>query len=141
MSGRPITVFGDGTQTRCFCHVADVVGALVKLIDHPKAIGEVFNIGSTEEVSIRQLAEIVRELAGSNSEIVHVPYDEAYAEGFEDMPRRVPDTTKIANLIDFRPSQSLRDIVRSVIEFHSGANAPVSRANVVEPEARAMITP
>jgi UDP-glucose 4-epimerase len=120
LTGAPLTVFGDGTQTRCFCHVSDVVNALMKLLDHPSAIGEVYNIGSTEEVSIGQLAETVRRLAGSSSDIVHVPYDEAYEEGFEDMPRRVPDTTKIHELIGFRSTHSLEDIVRSVIEFYRG---------------------
>jgi len=136
LSGRPITVFGDGTQTRCFCHVADVVGALVKLIDHPAAIGEVFNIGSTEEVSIRQLAETVRTHASSSSEIVYVPYAEAYEEGFEDMPRRVPDTTKIANLIGFAPTRTLNDIVRSVIDYENSMVLPRAQETVVE-EARA----
>ena len=120
LAGRPITVFGDGNQTRCFCHVADVVGALMKLIDHPGSIGEIFNIGSTEEVSIEQLAKTVRRLAGSGSDITHVPYDQAYEEGFEDMPRRVPDTSKIAAHIGFRTTHTLEDIVRSVIEFHQG---------------------
>lgn len=120
LAGQPITVFGDGTQTRCFCHVLDVVGALTKLIDHTESVGEVFNIGSTEEVSILQLAETVRRLTGSTSEIVHVPYDQAYEEGFEDMPRRVPDTSKVNALVGFRPTHTLEDIVISVIEFHRG---------------------
>ncbi len=133
LSGRPITIFGDGSQTRCFCHVSDVVGALTKLIDHPDAIGQVFNIGSTEEVSIQQLAETVRRLAGSTSEIVYVPYDQAYEDGFEDMPRRVPDTSKIGKLVGFRPTYTLEDIVRSVIEFHSGAaDATKPRAVIAE---------
>ncbi len=121
LTERPMTVFGDGTQTRCFCHVHDVVDALLKLLDHPGAIGEVFNIGSTEEVSIRQLAETVRRLAGSTCEIVHVPYAEAYEEGFEDMPRRIPDLSKIEALIGFRARHSLEEIVRSVIAFQHGA--------------------
>ncbi len=120
LSERPITVFGDGTQTRCFCHVSDVVNALMKLIDHPASVGEVFNIGSTEEVSIQQLAETVRRLARSSSDIIYVPYDEAYEAGFEDMPRRVPDTSKIEKLIGFRTTHNLEDIVRSVIEFERG---------------------
>ncbi|HEX2123504.1 MAG TPA: GDP-mannose 4,6-dehydratase [Thermoanaerobaculia bacterium] len=120
LSERPITVFGDGTQTRCFCHVSDVVNALMKLIDHPASVGEVFNIGSTEEVSIQQLAESVRRLARSSSDIIYVPYDEAYEAGFEDMPRRVPDTSKVEKLIGFRTTHNLEDIVRSVIEFERG---------------------
>jgi UDP-glucose 4-epimerase len=125
ISGRPITVFGDGAQTRCFCHVADVVGALTKLVDEPAAVGEVFNIGSTEEVSILELANMVKRLAASSSEIVFVPYNEAYAEGFEDMPRRVPDTSKIHTLVGFRPTHSLEDIVRSVIEYQRGTPGTV----------------
>ena len=120
LAGRPITVYGDGKQTRCFGYVGDVVGALIKLMDHSEAVGQVYNIGSTEEISIHQLAEKVKELTSSNSEIVFVPYDEAYEEGFEDMPRRVPDTTKIRNLVDFHPAMKLDGILQSVINFHSG---------------------
>src|SRR5262249_30433990 len=107
LTGRPITVYGDGTQSRCFTFVGDVVSALVKLMAHPDAVGEVFNIGSAEEVSIAELAEVVKAMTGSRSEIVLVPYDEAYEAGFEDMPRRVPDTTKINKLIGFRPTVQL----------------------------------
>lgn len=136
IAGRPLTVFGDGKQTRCFCHVGDVVGALMKLVDSPAAVGEVFNIGSTEEVSILQLAETVKRMASSSSEIVFVPYDEAYEEGFEDMPRRVPDTTKIDQLVGFRPTYTLDGIIRSVIEYQRGTAAtravgdPLSVQNV-----------
>jgi UDP-glucose 4-epimerase len=124
IAGRPLTVFGDGSQTRCFCHVQDVIGALMKLVDTPSSIGEVFNIGSTEEVSILQLAETVKRLASSSSEIVFVPYDEAYEEGFEDMPRRVPDTTKVDALVGFRPTYTLDGIIRSVIEYQRGTGTP-----------------
>jgi UDP-glucose 4-epimerase len=120
LAGRPITVYGDGQQTRCFGYVGDVVGALVKLMDSPEAVGQVFNIGSNEEVTILGLAERVKELTGSESEIVFVPYDEAYEEGFEDMPRRVPDITKVNSLVGFRPEMSLDGILQSVINFHSG---------------------
>ncbi|HEY0376080.1 MAG TPA: GDP-mannose 4,6-dehydratase [Pyrinomonadaceae bacterium] len=120
LAGRPITVYGDGKQTRCFGHVGDVVGALVKIMDHPQAVGQVFNIGSNEEVTILELAQRVKELAGSESEIVFVPYDEAYEEGFEDMPRRVPDISKVNSLVGFRPEVSLDGILQSVINFHSG---------------------
>lgn len=120
LAGRPVTVYGDGNQTRCFGYVGDVVGALVKLMDKREAVGEVFNIGSDEEVSIMELARRVKELTGSNSEIVTVPYAEAYEEGFEDMPRRVPDTTKARTLVGFRPTVNLDDILRSVIEYYSG---------------------
>ncbi len=120
ISGRPITVYGDGKQSRCFGYVGDVVGALIKLMDHEDAVGEVFNIGSNEEISILDLAKRIKELTGSNSEIALVPYDEAYEEGFEDMPRRVPDISKINKLVGFRPDRSLEEILKSVIEFHSG---------------------
>lgn len=120
LSGRPITVYGSGEQTRCFGYVGDVVKALVALMDHPDAIGNVYNIGSSEEISINALAERVRDLAGSQSEIVRIPYDEAYEEGFEDMPRRVPDTTKIRNLIGFRADTTLDTILKEVIAYYSG---------------------
>jgi UDP-glucose 4-epimerase len=120
LAGRPITVYGDGKQTRCFGYVGDVVEALIKLMDQPTAVGQVFNIGSNEEVTILELARRVKEQTGSDSEIVFVPYDEAYEEGFEDMPRRVPDITKIGELVGFRPSMSLEGILQSVIKYYSG---------------------
>jgi len=120
LAGRPITVYGDGKQTRCFGYVGDVVGALIKLMDTTESIGQVFNIGSTEEISILQLAEKVRELTQSTSEIVFVPYDDAYEEGFEDMPRRVPDTNKINQLVGFKPEMTLDGILETVISFHRG---------------------
>lgn len=120
LAGRPITVYGDGKQTRCFGYVGDVVGALIKLMDTTESIGQVFNIGSTEEISILQLAEKVKELTQSTSEIVFVPYDDAYEEGFEDMPRRVPDITKINQLVGFKPEMTLNGILETVISFHRG---------------------
>jgi UDP-glucose 4-epimerase len=120
LAGRPLTVYGDGSQTRCFGYVKDVVGALVALMDKDEAVGEVFNIGSSEEVSIMQLAERVKQLTGSESEIVTVPYSEAYEEGFEDMPRRVPDTSKVNRLTGFVPTVTLDQILESVIEYYSG---------------------
>ncbi|MFN2499001.1 MAG: GDP-mannose 4,6-dehydratase [Pyrinomonadaceae bacterium] len=120
LASRPITVYGDGKQTRCFGYVGDVVGALIKLMDHADSVGQVYNIGSTEEISIVKLAEKVKELTNSASEIVFVPYDEAYEEGFEDMPRRVPDTSKIKQLLDFQPKMKLEGILQSVIDYHSG---------------------
>ncbi len=116
LAGEPITVYGDGTQSRSFTYVGDVVGALCALVQEPKAVGRVFNIGSTEEVSIRELAERVRTLAGSSSPIQTIPYDEAYEAGFEDMPRRVPDITRIHDLIGFQPSVDLDEIIRRVVE-------------------------
>jgi UDP-glucose 4-epimerase len=125
LAGEPITVYGDGSQTRCFTHVADVVGALLQLAEAPGAVGQVFNIGSTEEVSIGELAARVKARAGSASEIVRVPYGEAYEAGFEDMPRRVPDLTKIGNLIGYRPTRSLDQILDDVIaSSHSEPGTP-----------------
>jgi UDP-glucose 4-epimerase len=120
LAGRPITVHGDGTQSRCFAFVGDVVEALIRLMDHPAAVGEVFNIGSNEEVRIAELAHLVKALANSPSEIVTVPYREAYGEGFEDMPRRVPDVTKVHGLVGFRPTVKLDEIIRHVIAYQSG---------------------
>ena len=125
LSGRPITVFGDGKQSRCFGYVGDVVGALMKLMDDESAVGEVFNIGSNQEISIIDLARKVKELTNSESEIVLVPYDEAYEEGFEDMPRRIPDISKVKAQVGFQPEMSLEGILQTVIDFHSGQQAPL----------------
>jgi len=116
LKGEPLIVHGNGKQSRCFLHVRDVVNALVKLIEHPKAVGDVFNLGSQEEVTINELAQRVIRLTKSASEIRHVPYEEAYEEGFEDMPRRVPDTTKVRNLIGFQPTMDLEEIIQSVVD-------------------------
>jgi UDP-glucose 4-epimerase len=115
LAGEPMTVFGPGTQSRCFGHVEDAVEAVLRLLGTPAAIGGVYNVGADEEVTIRRLAELVREAAGSRSEIRLVPYAEAYAEGFEDMQRRVPDLTKLERTIGFRPRTSLAQIVTDVI--------------------------
>jgi UDP-glucose 4-epimerase len=115
LDGEPLTVHGDGRQTRCFGWVGDVVGALLRLMDRPEAVGEVFNIGSSEEVSITHLAQRVLALTGSASTITYVPYSLAYVDGFEDMPRRVPDTSKAERFIGFRAVTSLDDILREVI--------------------------
>jgi len=120
LAGRPMTVYGDGKQTRCFGYVGDVVGALVKLMDREESVGQVWNIGSDEEISIAQLAERIKDLTNSSSEIVYVPYNEAYEEGFEDMPRRVPDISKIGALVGFRPTTTLDGILREVIAYHAG---------------------
>ena len=116
LAGEPITVFGDGTQSRSFTHVADVVRALIALVAEPRAIGQVVNIGNTEEVSISGLAEKVRTMTGSSSPIKLIPYDEAYESGFEDMPRRLPDLTKIREMIGYTPRHNLNDILTDVIE-------------------------
>jgi UDP-glucose 4-epimerase len=120
LAGRPITVYGDGKQSRCFGYVGDVVGALVKLMDHPEAVGQVFNIGSNTEISILDLANRIKQITQSDSEIVFVPYDQAYEEGFEDMPRRVPDISKVGEIVGFRPEMSLDGILESVVDFHIG---------------------
>jgi|TARA_Y100000031_G_scaffold15620_1_gene16416 UDP-glucose 4-epimerase len=112
---QPLTIFGNGTQTRCFCHVSDVVGGLIALSEHPEAFGRVFNLGGTEEISIGDLAERIIELAGSDSEVNYIPYDTAYEEGFEDMTRRVPNTDRARRLVGFEPSVGLDDIILSVI--------------------------
>ena len=117
LAGEPITVYGDGLQTRCFADVADVVPAIIALTRHPDAVGQVFNIGSTEEITILELAQRVKALTGSDSEIVFVPYEEAYGEGFEDMRRRVPDLSKISRLIGYRPQISLDETLRRVIDY------------------------
>lgn len=119
LAGRPITVYGDGKQSRCFGYVGDIVGALVRLMDHPEAVGEVFNIGSNEEVTILELAERIKELTKSKSEIVFMPYDEAYEEGFEDMPRRIPDVSKINALVGFQSSIKLDGILEKVVAYYS----------------------
>jgi UDP-glucose 4-epimerase len=117
LAGRPITVFGDGRQSRSFTHVADVVDALLKLVNEPKAIGQVINLGNTQEVTIQALAERVRELSGSTSPITLVPYDEAYESGFEDMPRRVPDLSKAEAMIGYKTRFTLDDILTQVIAY------------------------
>ena len=117
LANEPITVFGDGTQSRSFTYIGDVVECLMKLVKERQAIGEVFNIGNKEEVTILRLAEIVKELTGSGSEIVFVPYDKAYEAGFEDMPRRVPDLSKVHRLIGYEPKVQLHEIINKVIEY------------------------
>ena len=120
LAGRPITVYGDGKQSRCFGYVGDIVGALMGLMEKDEAVGQVFNIGSNQEITILDLARRVKELTQSSSEIVFVPYDEAYEEGFEDMPRRVPDISKVGDLVGFRPQMNLDGILKSVIDYQSG---------------------
>jgi UDP-glucose 4-epimerase len=114
--GEALTIYGDGRQTRCFCHVHDVVGSLLALIDHPEAYGRVFNLGGRQEISIEDLAHRVVHLTGSESKLRYVPYEEAYEEGFEDMQRRVPDTSRLQQLIGFEPSAGLDEMICSVFE-------------------------
>jgi len=115
LAGEPITVYGTGTQSRCFGHVRDAVEAILRLIATPAAVGQVFNVGNDEEVTILRLAELVKDAAGSDSEIRLIPYSEAYAEGFEDMQRRVPDVRKLEKAIGFRPRTPLSQIIADVV--------------------------
>lgn len=130
LAGETIRVFGDGTQRRCFAHVGDVVGALLKLGDHPDAPGQIFNIGSQEEVSILELAHRVIGRTESRSQISFIPYDRAYPDGFEDMQRRVPDLSKIAQLIGYHPTFTLDAIIDSVVEFYRQRQEPATAAAV-----------
>ena len=126
LRGEPITVYGDGRQSRCFTYVSDVVGALVQLAEHPEAVGQVLNIGNDrEEISILDLAQRVKARTGSRSEIRMVPYDEAYEEGFEDMPRRVPDLGKIRALLGYEPRVHLDEILDNVAEYFRSDRARV----------------
>tara|TARA_Y100000758_G_scaffold238886_1_gene175011 strand:+ start:1796 stop:2779 length:984 start_codon:yes stop_codon:yes gene_type:complete len=120
LGGEPITVYGDGKQRRCFCDVRDVVTAILGLAGHPDAPGRVYNIGGTEEVSIQELAERVVEMTESDSQITKVPYSEAYAPGFEDMERRVPDTGRVHELLGWKPKRGLREILSDVISYERG---------------------
>jgi UDP-glucose 4-epimerase len=115
VGGEPLTVYGDGLQTRCFCHVRDVVQALIGLLDDPRAIGEVFNIGNDHEISMQDLASLIIRRTNSSAPILKMPYEEVYATGFEDMRRRVPDTTKIMNLLGWQPTLTLDDILDETI--------------------------
>jgi UDP-glucose 4-epimerase len=121
LANRPLTVHGDGTQRRCFCHVSDVVRAVADLMEQDRHYGQVFNIGSDEEISIRGLAGVVRDRCDSQSEIVLVPYEEAYDPGFEDMARRIPDTTKLHAAIGWEPTKRLDDVLTDVIAYEQGA--------------------
>ncbi len=125
INGEPITVYGDGNQRRCFCDARDAVTAIIGLSQHAKAPGRVYNIGSTEEVSIYELARRIKELTASTSEIITIPYDEAYAPGFEDMHRRIPDTSRIHALLGWAPQRSLQQILSCVVEFEQAGNNKV----------------
>lgn len=114
LRGVPLTVYGTGSQTRCFCHVSDAIRGILGLVEEPAAEGQVFNIGSQQEISIESLARRIIELTDSSSELMHIPYDEAYETGFEDMQRRRPDTSKVRNLIGWQPVLGLDDIILDV---------------------------
>ncbi len=124
LRGEPITVYGDGTQSRTFCDVADAVRAIIGLAEHPDAVGQVFNIGSTREITIRELAELVKRELNSPSEIVFIPYEQAYGPGFEDMQRRVPDISKIRRLLGWEPEIPLEETIHRVAR-HMQREAPV----------------
>jgi nucleoside-diphosphate-sugar epimerase len=126
LRGEPITVFGSGNQSRCFADVSDVVRALLLLVEHPQAVGQVFNIGNPEEITIYNLAREVKRLTGSSSEIKLVPYDEAYQPGFEDMERRVPSIEKISALVGYKPRVRLQEIIQRVIDSKRQARVAVS---------------
>lgn len=115
LNGQPITVYGDGKQSRAFGYVGDVVVALADLAQHPAAVGQVFNVGNTEEITMNDLAHLIKQMTSSESEIIHIPYDRAYEKGFEDMPRRVPDISKVRQLIGYQPRLNLKDILTEII--------------------------
>jgi UDP-glucose 4-epimerase len=117
LTGDALTVYGDGTQSRCFCHVRDSVRAIIALSEEPSAVGKVFNIGATESISILDLARHIISLTGSSSDITFVPYEQAYADGFEDMQRRVPDITRIQQLLGWAPEYSLDDIILDIADW------------------------
>ncbi len=123
LKNEPITIYGTGKQTRCFIHIKDVIKALIELIQEPKAVGEVFNIGSQEEISIEQLAKQIIKLTNSSSKIEYIPYEQAYEEGFEDMQRRVPDITKINKLIGFKLTYTLPEIIKDIVTYLKNINS------------------
>jgi len=120
LSSHPITVYGDGTQTRCFIYVGDAVNALISLMDREKAVGEIFNIGNPSSISINELAKRVKKLTGSKSKIAHIPYEKAYEKGFEDMKHRQPDITKVKKLINFDPKVNMDEIIVKTMEYFRG---------------------
>lgn len=123
-TGRYAMVYGDGKQTRTFTHVKDAVWAILKLVGHPRAVGEIFNVGGSKEISIEALAQRVKETLHSSSPIAYIPYDKAYEEGFEDMPKRVPDISKIQNLTGFSPKFGLKDIILDVAQYQKNRRSP-----------------
>ena len=122
ISGKPITIYGDGNQTRSFAYVSDVVNGMVSLANHPQAAGEIFNLGGEQEITISDLAKKIKRLTKSNSEIVYLPYEQVYGEGFEDMRHRIPDTTKLRNLIGYVPRVGLDDALKKTIQYHRNKN-------------------
>jgi UDP-glucose 4-epimerase len=135
LEGQPITVFGAGKQSRCFCYVGDTVAAVLKLLDAPTAVGQVFNIGGSQEITIEGLANLIRAKLNSRSEISYVPYDQAYEEGFEDMPRRVPSTDKIERYVGWHPSTSLDTTIDLIAEYFRQRQKPVPLNSIAEMRA------
>ena len=123
LAGDPITVFGTGTQSRSFGYVGDVVRGMMALVAEPRAVGKVFNLGNNREITIRELAQLVKTMTESRSEIITIPYDEAYESGFEDMPRRVPDLTKVKELVGYDPRVQLPEILSTIIEHQRAQQA------------------
>jgi UDP-glucose 4-epimerase len=138
LTGEPLTVFGDGKQSRCFCHVSDTVNVLFQLTEHPAAVGGIFNVGGEEEIAIGELAGLVKTMTRSGSAIRYIAYDQAYEQGFEDMHRRVPDVSKIKNLLDFRTTHDTRQIVQSVIDHHLAIPAKPRRVRKARGSAVAL---
>jgi UDP-glucose 4-epimerase len=125
MQNQPLQVYGDGKQSRCFTYVGDAVRAVISLLDQPGALGEIFNIGNPEEVTIEELAHRVIELTGSNSPVVYLPYEQAYEAGFEDMRRRIPSIDKLTQLTGYQPQVRLNEILRAVIDYERNSLQPI----------------
>ena len=132
LEGQPITVFGTGKQSRCFCYVGDTVAGVLKLLDAPAAVGQVFNIGGSREISIEDLAHLVKAKLNSSSPICYIPYDQAYEEGFEDMPRRVPSTEKIERCVGWHPSTSLDTTIDLIAEYFRQKQRPLAYSSTAE---------
>jgi len=128
LDGKPISVYGNGQQSRCFCDVRDTVEALTRLIDTPRSVGEVINVGNTEEISIEALAQLVKQRTRSSSPIEFIPYDRAYEPGFEDMMRRVPNVEKLQALTGFRPQTPLTEIIDRVTAYFQSKSEPATHA-------------
>jgi UDP-glucose 4-epimerase len=132
LEGQPITVFGTGKQSRCFCYVGDTVSALLKLLDTPESVGQVFNIGSSEEISIEGLADLIKTKLNSSSPICYIPYEKAYEAGFEDMPRRVPSTAKIERYVGWQPSTSLDNTIDLIAEYFRQSQKPLTHSSTTK---------
>lgn len=132
LEGLPITVFGSGKQSRCFCYVGDTVTALLKLLDAPESVGQVFNIGSSEEISIEGLASLIKTKLNSSSPICYISYDKAYEAGFEDMPRRVPSTAKIERHVGWQPTTSLNTTIDLIAEYFRQRQKPLTYSSTAK---------